>query len=59
MFSVIKDEEDNGYYTFTSIVDNGDAIGSVIIISLDTPITDVEDKMGIILSKLLSKQFID
>ena len=59
MFSVIKEEEDNGYYTFTSVVDNGDAIGSVIIISLDTPITDVEDKMGIILAKLLSKQFID
>lgn len=59
MFSIIKDEEDNGYYSFASIVDNGDAIGSVIIVSLDTPITDVEDKMGIILSKLLSKQFID
>ena len=59
MFSVIDGVEDNGYYTFTSIVDNGDAIGSVIIISTDTPITDVEDKMGIILSKLLSKQFID
>ena len=59
MFSIIKDEEDNGYYSFASIVDNGDAIGSVIIISLDTPITNVEDKMCIILSKLLSKQFVD
>lgn len=58
-FSIIKDEVDTGYYTFTSIVDNGDAIGSVIIVSLDTPISDVEDKMGIILSKLLSKQFVD
>lgn len=58
-FSIIKDEEDNGYYSFSSIVDNGDAIGSVIIISTDVPITDIEDKMGIILSKLLSKQFID
>ncbi len=44
---------------FSSIVDNGDAIGSVIIISTDTPITDVEDKMGIILSRLLSTQFAD
>ena len=58
-FSVIKDEEENGYYSFSSIVDNGDAIGSVIIISTDVPLTDIEDKMGIILSKLLSKQFID
>ena len=58
-FSIIKDGEDNGYYSFSSIVDNGDAIGSVIIISTDVPITDIEDKMGIILSKLLGKQFID
>ena len=53
-FSIVKEEEENGYYTFTSIVNNGDAIGSVILISTDVPITDVEDKMCIILSKLLS-----
>ena len=53
-FKIIKEEEENGYYTFASIVNNGDAIGSVIIISTDVPITDVEDKMCIILSKLLS-----
>lgn len=58
-FSIIKNEEENGYYSFSSVVDNGDAIGSVIIISTDNPITDIEDKMGIILAKLLSKQFID
>ena len=59
IFQIIKDEAENGYYSFSSIVDNGDAIGSVIIISTDTPITDVEDKMGIILSRLLSTQFAD
>ena len=59
IFQIIKDEDENGYYSFSSIVDNGDAIGSVIIISTDTPITDVEDKMGIILSRLLSTQFAD
>ena len=41
IFQIIKDEDENGYYSFSSIVDNGDAIGSVIIISTDTPITDV------------------
>ena len=51
--------EDVGYYTFVSIVNNGDAIGSVIIISTDVPITDTEDKLAIVLSNLLSKQFID
>lgn len=59
IFQIIKEEDENGYYSFSSIVDNGDAIGSVIIISTDTPITDVEDKMGIILSRLLSTQFAD
>lgn len=59
IFQIINDEDENGYYSFSSIVDNGDAIGSVIIISTDTPITDVEDKMGIILSRLLSTQFAD
>ena len=58
-FKIIRDEEEVGYYTFSSIVNNGDAIGSVILISTDTPITDVEDKMCIILSKLLSEQFVD
>ena len=51
--------EDVGYYTFASIVNNGDAIGSVILISLDTPLSDTEDKLAIVLSNLLSKQFID
>ena len=48
-----------GIILFSSIVDNGDAIGSVILISTDVPISDVEDKMCIVLSKLLSKQFVD
>ena len=56
---IIEDEEDVGYYTFASIVNNGDAIGSVILISLDTPLSDTEDKLAIVLSNLLSKQFID
>ena len=58
-FQIINDEEEVGYYTFSSIVDIGDAIGSVILISTDVPISDVEDKMCIVLSKLLSKQFVD
>lgn len=58
-FKIIENEEDVGYYTFVSIVNNGDAIGSVIIISTDVPITDTEDKLAIVLSNLLSKQFID
>lgn len=58
-FSISEGEIENGYYSFASIVNNGDAIGSVILISTDNPITDVEDKMIVILSKLLSQKFID
>ena len=58
-FNIVEGEVENGYYSFASIVSNGDAIGSVMIISTDTPITDVEDKMVVILSKLLSQKFID
>ena len=47
------------YYSFCSIVNNGDAIGSVIILSTEIPITDSEEKMAIILSKILSKHFVD
>ena len=58
-FSFVENESDVGYYTFASIVNNGDAIGSVIIVSTDVPITEVEDKMAIVLANLLSKQFVD
>ena len=47
------------YYSFSSIVNNGDALGSVIILSTELPISDSEEKMAIILSKILSKHFID
>ena len=58
-FSFVKDIEEFGYYSFSSVVNNGDAIGSVIIISNEVPILESEEKMAIILSKLLSKNFID
>lgn len=58
-FSFIKDLEEFGYYSFSSIVNNGDAIGGVIIISNEVPILESEEKMAVILSKLLSKNFID
>ena len=58
-FSFVKDIEEFGYYSFSSVVNNGDAIGSVIIISNEVPILESEEKIAIILSKLLSKNFID
>ena len=56
-FSFVQDVEDLGYYSFSSIVYNGDTIGSVIIISVDNPIIESEEKMAVILAKLLSGNF--
>ena len=57
-FSFINGVEDVGYYSFSSIVCDGDTLGSVIIVSLDKPILEFEEKMAIILSKLLSNKFV-
>lgn len=57
-FSFVDGIEDFGYYSFSSIVNNGDTLGSVIIVSLDKPILESEEKMAVILSKLLSNKFI-
>ena len=57
MFSFVDGIEDIGYYSFSSIVSNGDTLGAVIIISTDKPILESEEKMAVILSKLLSNKF--
>ena len=57
-FSFIEGVEEFGYFSFSSIVYNGDAIGSVIIISTENPILESEEKLAGILSKLLSSKFI-
>lgn len=58
-FSFVEGIEEFGYYSFSSIVNNSDAIGSVIIISTDTPILESEEKLALILSKLLSDKFVN
>ncbi len=47
-----------GYYTFATIINNGDSIGSVIILSLDTPMLEQEEKLGMILANILSNYFV-
>ena len=56
-FSFVDGIEDFGYYSFSSIISDGDTIGSVIIISVDNPILESEEKMAVILAKLLSGNF--
>lgn len=58
-FSFVNGVEDFGYYSFSSIIYNGDTLGSVIIISVDSPILESEEKMAVILSNLLSGNFVN
>ncbi len=47
-----------GYYTIATIINNGDSIGSVIILSLDSLMLETEEKMAMILANILSNYFI-
>ncbi len=58
-FSFVEGEEVFGYYSFSSIVHNGDAIGSVIIVSTDIPIAESYEKMAVILASMLSNMLVD
>ncbi len=46
-----------GYYTVATIINNGDSIGAVIILSLDTPMLEQEEKLAMILANMLSNYF--
>ena len=46
-----------GYYAVATIINNGDSIGSVIILSLDTPMLEQEEKLAMILANILSNYF--
>ena len=47
-----------GYYAVATIINNGDSIGSVIILSLDTPMLEQEEKLALILANMLSNYFV-
>ena len=46
-----------GYYTVSTIINNGDSIGEVIILSTETPMLEQEEKLGMILANMLSNYF--
>ena len=46
-----------GYYAVSTIINNGDSIGSVIILSTDTPMLEQEEKLAMILANMLSNYF--
>ena len=58
-FNFVEEITDSGYYSFSSIVNNGDAIGAVIVLSTDCQLSEIDEKMAIILSRILSKHFVE
>ena len=59
LFSFVEGVEELGYYSFSSIVSDSDTIGCVIILSVDAPILESDEKLAVILSKLLSGKFLE
>ena len=53
--SLISDEEIDASYVIAPILCNGDAVGAVIILSVDSNIDDFVVKTGIIAAKFLGK----
>ena len=47
-----------GYYTVATINHNGDSIGLVIILSMNTPMLEQEEKLALILANMLSNYFV-
>lgn len=58
-FEFVEGVVEQGYYSFSSIVNNGDALGGVIIVSTDFPISEADEKQAVILSKILSRYFVE
>lgn len=55
---IIPGVTEYGYYTMATIINNGDSIGSVIILSVDTPMLEQEEKLAMILANMLSNYFV-
>ncbi len=55
---IIPGINEYGYYTMATIINNGDSIGAVIILSIDTPMLEQEEKLAMILANMLSNYFI-
>ena len=47
-----------GYYAVAPVINNGDSIGCVIILSLDSPMLEQEEKLAMILANMLGNYFI-
>ena len=56
---IIKDITECGYYSISTIINEGDAIGCVIILSLDIPIMDRYSNGSYVVKDRVSNSYID
>ena len=47
-----------GYYAVAPVINNGDSIGCVIILSTESPMLEQEEKLALILANMLSNYFV-
>ena len=57
--SFFENIEEECFYSFTTILGNGDIFGAIIILSDNNIISEEEEKTAIILSKIFSQYFIE
>ena len=57
-FEIVPGVIEYGYVAMSSIINNGDSIGAVIILSLEKPMLEQEENMAKILANLLSNYFV-
>jgi len=56
--SLVNDIVEEGYYAYAPIINNGDSIGAVIILSNVNPMLEQEEKLALILANMLSNYFV-
>lgn len=57
--NIINDVLDNVSYVFSTIVHNGDAMGAIILMSDNEEMTEIEEKVALLLTEMINNLFID
>lgn len=57
LVKIVENIDEMCTFSFSPIILQGDVVGSVIILSNDVSLSEVEEKLTVILSKLLSEYF--
>lgn len=56
---ITPDDNVNVSYVFSTIIHNGDTMGAIILLSNDHEMTEIEEKIGLLLTEMINNLFID